>query len=263
MGMGMRAARKTEFLQGEKGTVVGISMDADFTAEHEWGIEGIERVCGMKPRKYGVDRRRVRNLQAVYWSDVDGVLVVHPDVTNHWRKEPYHHNTHLRRVPLHSDTGLGSSWGEDGLIIKALTLEAKTHLEELYRALMKKDALIIYGGKFGFKVGGLFIGIISRMSDKEKQMLRDGDIDIKNLEKAKKKTRIEKSFKAAGRGFNALSPRWAEEGDQTKYPVVFWLNGAYEQDLQAQPFGWYTVEELRQWLQKGTGPVVDGCKVRL
>jgi hypothetical protein len=262
MGMGMRASRKTEIYQGESGTAVGIYMEADFTAEHEWGIQGIKRVCGMNDRKHGVDRRRVRNTQGVYWSDKEAVLVVHLEIAYSWRDEPYHHNRHLGRLEAYRDADFHSAWGEDGLIIKANTPEAKSYLQELYHALMKKDGVIIYGGKLGFLNGGLFIGMISRMSDSEKQRLRDVDIDSERLQKAKNKTRIEQSFKAAGRSFCALSPAWTSEKYNTKYPVVFWFNGSYERDLQAQPYGWYTVEELRQWLQKGTGPVVDDVAER-
>lgn len=253
----MRASRKTELYQGENGTPVGIYMQADFTAEHEFGIMGLELCCGMKNRKLGVERRRVRNTESVRWSDEDSVLFVHLYASSTLFREPYDHKRHMGELKGCRDADFHSAWGEDGLIIKANTPEAKSYLQELYHALMNKDALIIYGFE-----GGLFIGMISRMSDSEKQDLHDADTNSARLQKAKNKTRIEQSFKAAGRHFQTLRPEWATDKHNTKYPVVFWFFGEYYPDLQHQPFGYYTVEELRQWLKKGTGPVVDNAKNR-
>jgi hypothetical protein len=69
-----------------------------------------------------------------------------------------------------------------------------------------------------------------------------------------KDTKIEEKIKKADLRYFALSPRWCNDGEKTrtKYPIVFWLN---PHDQHIYNSGWFTVEELEQWISK-TGPVL-------
>jgi hypothetical protein len=75
----------------------------------------------------------------------------------------------------------------------------------------------------------------------------------------KKKSGRPYSFGNDPNGYFALSPRWAfdNEKDKTKHPVMFWLNPQNQKDNN---FGWYTVEELDQWIN-GEGPVPKEARV--
>lgn len=73
---------------------------------------------------------------------------------------------------------------------------------------------------------------------------------------AARATGIEARLRQAGKVWFALEPAWRENiryQPPTAYEVVFWLNS--EDNLHTNRPGWYTVEELDQWIA-GTGPVL-------
>jgi hypothetical protein len=55
-------------------------------------------------------------------------------------------------------------------------------------------------------------------------------------------------------GYYACKPSWIHEESKydTKYDVIYFLN---PQEQHRCNFGWFTVEQLDQWLA-GTGPVI-------
>jgi hypothetical protein len=86
--------------------------------------------------------------------------------------------------------------------------------------------------------------------------MKQKDEDRINLHEAAKATGIEEKVCAAlksdfgGKPFYALSPSWKNK-QNTKHKVVFWLNPT---DQQKNNYGWFTVEELEQWIE-GKGPI--------
>jgi hypothetical protein len=80
------------------------------------------------------------------------------------------------------------------------------------------------------------------------------DEDAYNLKNAAKATGIEDYLKAKWRRWFALSPRWANE---EKTEVKFWLNPMDQHIYEA---GWYSVEQLMEWVED-RGPVMKKPKV--
>jgi hypothetical protein len=109
------------------------------------------------------------------------------------------------------------------------------------------------GGGGVFQNGGLVLAIASKMPADKKQTMYDLDANHDKLLKASRKTGIEERLQKANKKYFALSPRWAEKDKEltTKFPVVYWLN-PFEQHLNNH--GWYTVEQLDQWIE-GKGPI--------
>lgn len=56
-------------------------------------------------------------------------------------------------------------------------------------------------------------------------------------------------------GYYALSPSWNfnKKDFVTKYNVIYWLNPQNQQDIS---FGWFTVEDLEDWIQ-GKGKILN------
>ena len=72
------------------------------------------------------------------------------------------------------------------------------------------------------------------------------------LDKAVKKSGIEKRLKKAGKGYYELIPEWFDKDDEQKlaegsaYPFHVWLNPA---DQDNNNFCWCTVEDLEEWIE--------------
>ena len=186
-----------------------------------------------------------------------------------------------RKVKVKDDWQFSGAWSDNdfGILFNMQDEEAAKAYEDLVEALEKNDiAFWIGGGIKGnpFDRGGFTLGIVSRVPKEGAEEMKAVDKDAFELKKAAKKTGIEKRLNAASekdakeRGsrygskcsFHALSPRWYEgkfkpidrDELETKHDVIFWLN---PQDQQNNSAGWYTVEQLDEWID-GKGPIPGG-----
>ena len=57
----MRRSFRSEILKDDNGQVIGINLGADYCAEHEGGIESLERALGIQKKEgdFGIEARRV------------------------------------------------------------------------------------------------------------------------------------------------------------------------------------------------------------
>lgn len=159
---------------------------------------------------------------------------------------------------------LATSWDDGSWGIHTRGEESRKLLKELYEAILNKDCAIFLGGGHVFKNAGLSICIASRLPEEVTKMWYEADVDYENLQKASEATGIHEYLKEKFKdkykygAWYALSPKWAKELHSTKdgevktsYDVVYWLNPS---DQQNNNFGWYTVEQLKQWAE-GEGPI--------
>lgn len=172
---------------------------------------------------------------------------------------------------------LTTAWADGDFAIFARKPDEVAFLKELHQAFENLDVAVWLGGGGVFRRPGLCFGIISKMPEEFIDMFRLTDEDRIALEKADAATGIKDRLKAAGEaagdgsswrkpfGYYALSPRWASMIHSTKdgvieteYDVVYWLN---PQDQDNVNFGWFTVEQLDQWIA-GEGPIPGGRNAR-
>jgi hypothetical protein len=263
---------KPEWLEVD-GKVIGISLGADYCAEHEWGINGLKRALGVdgatsefareKP-KYtkpaGLPRRMISKHDRVrLYEHKDAVVLLCMD---QWSLDHFEEritkNGIVKAFKPHlpqdlTQSELGAAWdeGEFGIHGKGVNAE---RIKDLYAAFQANNVGIWVGGRaIAFENGGLILCIADRIPEVNAKMLSDGDLDNEKLQAASDATGIVERLKEAGKGFFACSPRWREDKSKKKsgHPVVYWLN-PIEQDQNN--YGWFTVEELDLWI-KGSGPI--------
>jgi len=252
----MRAGRMNKGLvKDDNGKVLGISLGADFCAEHEWGITGLRQAFGMDNTKMGVAARTTTVFdedQFIFIDDKDYVLLMF---------SAYGRIDGRRREALgvpDDEDGFSSGWSENtfGVLAKAGT-EAADYVKRLYKAFQEKDVMIMVGAPKlkAFDNGGLLLSIASKLPQEVHDIMEQGDKDIIALEEADEATGIKKLLKEKGKEYFALSPRWLKDmrGDwpETKHPVVYWLNPRHQ---RIDNYGYFTVEQLELWAE-GKGPI--------
>lgn len=258
----MRRSRETTIVRNEDGIATGVAMKADFTAEHEWGIDKLNAILGVKRSKLGIAGRTIINTEKLHL--VHGKKGTYLYTDNYLMYDASrldkHHELHSHSSPL------TSAWSDEAFCVCATKKEDIEVLEEIYKRAQKKDVAIGLGGNHPdnpFDRPGLGIYIISRMSKDLVEKIYNVDLDWQKLQKADKKTKVAKELEAKFHpsriGFS-VKAAWAENhhekrGDKpieetTQFPVVYWLRFI-------DYCGWHTVEEIRQWIQTGTGIIQE------
>lgn len=262
----MRGTFNAELLKSEDGNFVGFNLGADYCAEHEWGIKGIQRsfgIPGIGDGKVGIDARRITTCP-------EGVAIVEMPayrrgggrggkIVKSQEKEyalcfPGQENSVDSETAMHPGRDVSAAWDERGFAVRVRE-KHRHHLDALLTAFGERDVAIWIGGARVFQNGGLCIVIASSVPADLSEKMRASDVDRLEMRKASDATGIEESLRKAGKRWYALSPRWAfpDEAQGTQHRVVYWLN-PMEQNRYSS--GWFTVEDLMLWA-KDIGPVTQ------
>lgn len=268
-----RGTQGKAVVRNDSGQLIGVNLGADFTAEHEWGIDSLRELFGIDDNEIGLQRRLITRLPERHIT-FDAVTIKSTDYSGKRRKTvkatwwglvcfayaalaketPIITEDVLRRcelTPYGEDDFFGSWDGRSfGFIAKNENV-----VREIAEAFDRLDICLgLFGGKTvnPFSRSGLGILIASRVPAEVSTGWADADLDARRLKEAAAATGIVDRLRDAGCRYYALSPRWQDGDSQRgKHPVIFWLNPS---DQQANDHGWFTVEELDQWIA-GKGPI--------
>ncbi len=245
----------------------GFCLGWDFTAEHEGGIASIQTafgVPGMPKRRpggdlVGADARTVtripeRELRFFDRSKHAYLLFSSAFV---WHKPPPNTAKELDRLMrcYGKDDEAVAGWSERDLGIRVPHAD-RERLRAISDALLRKDAMIFLAGSANpFARRGLYVVVRSSVSAEMLEQMREADCDYLALEEAVEKTGIRERLELTGKRYYALKPRWLSAADTervtTMLPVIFFLNPC---DQDKNNHGWFTVEQLDQWIA-GEGPI--------
>ena len=246
----MRQGHKNQILFRKKGKIfVGVSLGADYCAEHEWGIDSIRKSFGVDKTKLGIEGKSVTQLPSgrhyqFLWLD----KIRLENDKREWSGFYYSYVDNGKpaiRGYAGKDTLLTLWDGESFCAISSDAVEAE-NLKVLFSAFEKNNVAMWVGGGGIFENGGLCFALIDQLAEETKQAWLTADQEKVKLEKDVVSLGIREELKKAGCSYMALSPLRQENGS-----IKFWLNPT-KQDQNN--FGWYTVTELRQWIQ-GKGPI--------
>lgn len=266
----MRRSRETSIIRDEDGKFIGIAMKADFTSEHEWGIKDLKNTLGVNDTKLGIKGRIINDCSRLFY--LKGQKGAYLCVPHYFDPEPDQLD---KESELHGwrDETLSSAWSGSDMYIYAKNSEDIQALEGIYLQAQKKNVAIGLGGadpRNPFDRDGLVIMIVSNIPKDALQKVYDNDLDYRNLQKADQKTKLKEAIKAKYAGTWTLKPSiraaWAKGNiatrngkpiaETTKYSIVYWLNSS-------DYYGWYTVEEIRQWLKTGKGIIEDEKRTKV
>lgn len=258
----MRRGNDNGIVFNEDGSLAGVSLGADFTAEHEIGIKGIRRRFGMNDDAVGIQKRTITK-PSIKWyekeidekvkiagftSYFDGWDGEDCSVDQAFRvgeiREP--HTTSYGKTKATLYGKLQTAWDENHFCAFSAAPEEQEHLQTIFQAIQHLDAVIMLAGGGVWQNSGLTIGILSAIPEHLKEKLRTSDLENIRMKKEFEATGIEARLTAAGKRWFALSPRFKEDGS-----LVAWLN---PMEQQKNNFGWFTVADFDAWIA-GTGPI--------
>jgi len=259
-----------------------LSFGYDFCAEHEFGIGKLRSAFGVSNDETDLT---VQRYAVTTGSPEKAQLIETPVKTTDYSSGRGKSASHKRLFLLGGDEGpYGAQtveefvagyresypskdkpqahWDEGAFLFSAPKGGPDDFIiRSIHTALIENDALIYLAGSSNpFGGSGLVIVRRSTIPRKLIDQMESGFRDRKAIKDAAEATgireRIERWARSKGgygRGFYALSPDTisANRRDDSKHPVMFWLN---PQDQQNNNHGWFTVEELELWME-GKGPV--------
>ena len=244
----------------------GINLGADYCAEHEWGIEPLRKAFGMCSRD---DYDKIVGINRFKATKVPPIVEL---VTFQNRKLKYVSLLVLSYMPYlsenvslksyvaypygRSDGFTYAAWDKEGFTI-TVPYEKREYLYALKKAIEEKNvAIYMEGIKNPFGRAGLCVMLLSEIPEVKKEKMQEKHNDENKLLEAAYKTGIVEILTKAGKKWFALAPAWKETITEfitkTKYPVIFFLN---PEEQNKYNFGWFTVEELKEWA-KDKGPIV-------
>lgn len=242
----MRATRNPEMILEKNGSLIGINLGADYCAEHEWGIKGIQRKLGIDTTKLGLDKRVISktNSDLSWLRNIEFNSNKKPKVfwSGFWMGDFY-------GKPYFDDGGCGelyAQWDDGGFCALAYPSEKRSQLEKIYEAFAKNDIAIWLGGGGVFENAGLCIAIASALPKDMVDKWLAYDLEALKIKEEFAATGIEDKLKAAHKAYYALSPRRDKDGS-----LVYWLN---PMDQDKNKFGWFKLKDLEAWINN-KGPI--------
>lgn len=250
---------------------IGISLGSDHCAEHEWGIEYIQRFFGMYSKKESIGSDRFKTEIPVSSSHVLE-FYEHDDYFGFFclGSSPFRDRSDMKNWPadmkphFRKDCDFYSAWSREDFCFfvkkhhgsknkaqqrkdRAFNKEMKGNLKELFSALKSGNAAIWIGGAGPFHNGGLCFAILDRLPQDITDGWREKHLEEKKMDDYLKASGIHAKLEKAGKRFFYCRPSRSIDGK-----VRFWLNPC---DQRNYNYGYYTLEDLRKWCDN-KGPVV-------
>lgn len=250
----MRQGINPTLLYDDNKQVAGVNLGADFTAEHEQGIQEMKEIFGIPTdiSIYGMKRRQITNVpKTLHWIKSNGRAgFVFADwwyekdlVKLAVNMEKY---SELRR-PWDKTKHLSTAWDEKSFGVLSDDDTEINGLKSIYDAFIIKDIIIMLGGRDSW-IGnaGLLIGIASMMPKETVEKWEQADKEYHEVRKEFEATGIAELLKEKGKQYYALSPRRSKDGG-----LDFWLNPMEQQDNNC---GWFKLDDLKEWAE-GKGKI--------
>jgi len=264
-------------LADDAGRPYAFVIAPDYTSEHEWGIKGIRSIFGISGPP-GDFADQVSTIDAS-----DSVVVAEAPATRYDMDARRREDRRIKESCLvlttdgrpetivrdllcrhDADTAFTAAFDEGHFCIGAFSEEARTLLRTIHEGIAAKDVAIWMGSSGNpFGRGGLVVARASMIPPELSAHFDDAAAERREIRRLADETGIADRIRTGivdrrfmSTPYFALSPARLASGRQSAHQVMFWLNPT-DQDNNA--YGWFTVEELDQWI-RGEGPVIENSR---
>ncbi len=257
------------------GVAVGVHLAPNGVGQHSMGIDWLlRRIGAVDADAYGLrefDGHVVRSMPEWTRRDVSHEERLSLDVGP--RPKRFSSTSSILCVEGSVEHALGETvryspnsvvtgaWDDSSFAVRGWDDEGRRIVDMLQEALETLDVAVWVSGDIDFGHGHFCVVRRSTLPDATVRAFDDDVAASRRLHDAAAATGIHERLAGIGpmtplgrmRSYYALSPAWidAETARRSLHPVKFFLNPA-EQDRNN--FGWFTVEELDQWIA-GQGPI--------
>jgi len=277
----MRNSPKVETVE-VNGQVIGFALEADFTAEHEWGVDQMKRefnIPTMKLKEH-IEKKNSNILNRLFYKIPLNIEHSHNAEDPHLyiiKNKEYlfltmsNNYDGKKRTPkdlnryyyMRKDREFGGAWDESEFMIVAKnTKENLEFFKMLVKAELENDLFI--GFYPDVLKQGLLILKYSGILEEDLLAYEESSKEAAVMLQLVHDSKIEKTIKANGKGFHALRPMIvSEEGFKTAHnsyesgTLMFFLN---PQEQRKYASGWYSLAEIQEWAEKDSGPVIERKK---
>ncbi len=257
------------------GALYGLSLGADYCAEHEQGIDPLKKAMGFNPGAVpvGIEERLIRIVPDQL---VSGTVMVKPQDK---RRKAY--PAEVLFVSAHSFPGITSpteafayakstigfyqdpgspthtprfdvmcAWDKREFAVLVRGTDNIARLREIVEAWREGKLVLSPPAAEGFHRCGPTFVLDAAISPEQREQVRENDLAHQRLTQATKDSGIEALLAENGKRWFALKPDWYSRDNEEG--LMFFLNPC---EQQLYNFGWFSLEELQLWAQ-GTGPVL-------
>ena len=299
--MGMRRATYDYSILTDEDVFVGISLGADATSEHEWGIKEMRETFGIpesSKKTMGIKSRTISKcpenllfkrdknsavLWVAYidWYPENKIRKELPDEIKNFKDQiKWSQEYRKRRLEKHKEGDyiseekdpLVTAWDGSTFGVAVVGETEADWLEFLYEQFKKKNiaiAMMNLNPGNPFSNNSLTLAILDRLPKEVHDMMYAADkkyYDLQDYEKKigmiKIKDKVMKQRREKGGNMHkdlhyymACSAKWIDyeneverakykEKHETKYDIHYWINYSDDDDN----CGWYTVEQIKEWL---------------
>lgn len=242
------------------GKSIGISLSADYVAEHEWGINKMKRKFNIDTKTIKDLVRERRSIFKFFKKIPTGIKFNSKSETLHMVKTDNHTYLTSKKTnimdrelkPKEYDNKMfnqnsiyAGAWDEGDFVIRSKNGSENTDILDVLIEAEKENHLFI-GSLKGFDEYGLMI-IDGRLIPEDIKNIREKENEYAiKLYQEVLKTKIEDFLKDRGFSYFALTPKMID-GE-----LKFWLNPS---DQGKYKSGYFNVEELKLWTEN-KGPII-------
>ncbi len=284
----MRRASQDNGLIVDEGKFIGVALGYDYCAEHEWGIKDLKRTCGMPEatkQNAGIKNRTItkvppfmfieetykkRKVAILYtgqsWYEKKQFENLPHDLKN-WKEDLIWNEKWNKDHPSTrgDKDNIITAWDGSSFGVAVMGDKEVEYLKELKTAIEEKRltiAVVDLRVKNPFAGSSLCLLITDRVPQETSHAMFVGDMEYFDREDYEEQIGMKKIIQKNKGGYHELhyflacSPKWIdynnrngklEEGKKrmnTKYDIMYWINYSDDDDNA----GWYSVEEIREWL---------------
>ena len=248
-----------DLIEAPGGKVIGVCLGYDFTAEHEFGIERLQRDFGLDiENELGFEARKNNIVPPglEYLSDKKNSALAYS------RYFTYDYNESSREERLRSlmngelaprcGKDFASAWDEESFGINAKGRDSRKIVDGLYKAIKNNDCVItLQKPSTPFSNPGLSLLVYSLIPENYRENARKVDKDAREeyalFRKLEQESGVLEALEKAGKQFHYLGIKRLDNGEP-----LWWLN---PWDQKNDNYGWFTTEDLREWAE-GRGRII-------
>lgn len=255
-----RCGKSPEFVV-HNNEFLGIILPSDCCAEHERGCDKLLKLFGINKYEptegpFGLERRKATKSPSgklLYGKHNDmAALTVGFSIFNGenlFDSLPIC----LKHFPKSSNL-IDGAWNDYsfGLIVRGDNINK---LQYLYNQIEASNIVIFQSTNWhDYRSQGLVIAFANTFPKIDSDNFLKSDKDKMRLYKTLRNSGIVNKLERSRKEYFSLTPAWCKDHERknTKYDIVLWLN---PRDQFAYNYGWFTVEDIEQWINN-KGPVV-------